>query len=61
MGPSAAKLGSAAGRRGRLRWVVCPVPRAGFAFAVLCALTALLAGLGYPEVPAINRLKIALI
>ncbi len=47
MGPSAARLGSAAGRRGRLRWVVCPVPRAGFAFAVLCALAALLAGLGY--------------
>ncbi|GBE10960.1 hypothetical protein BMS3Abin12_01536 [bacterium BMS3Abin12] len=47
MGQSAARLGPAADRRGRLRWAVCPVPRAGFAFAVLCALTALLAGFGH--------------
>ncbi len=47
MGQSAVRPGPAASRRERLRWAVCPVPRAGFAFAVLCALTAVLAGLGH--------------
>ncbi len=42
------ELTESAGRsQGRLRRAVCPVPRAGFAFALLCALAALLAGLGH--------------
>lgn len=47
MGNSAASTGSVTDRYGHLRRAVCPVPRAGFAFAVLCAAAALLAGAGH--------------